>query len=312
MKSKRIPKLHQIENKLSRLWTNREERSRYLETEVSSACASGSVASADARDSADDDFVAQIDAAGVRLYSSLIEIGRMDLMSSIYPVMEELLGKQFKPLVFDYFESMPPVHYNLNQSASRFPQYVQGLEKLMGRYPFLAELADYEWIELAVLEDPAADNQYEYSKSGMEVDPSIFAGLTPVLNSVFIGRRYSFAIPKLVQEIKAGKKLPRRFKQEPTCAVVYRDPCTLDARFLEVGEVSLGMLETIKENPSITYGELIKQICGQDSNNVQNILTGALEAIEQFKELKLIVSEKPAQLPAKEATKKLVKKSGRA
>ncbi len=137
-----------------------------------------------------------------------------------------------------------------------------------------------------------------------------------------------------MEEIKSGKKLPRRFKQEPTCAIVYRDPCTLDARFLEVGEVSLGMLETIKENPSITYGELIKQICSQHQGNVQNILTGCLEAIEQFKELKLIVSEtaagqvleptevkttetkttetKTTETKTNKASKKLVKKSGRA
>jgi hypothetical protein len=255
----------------------------------------------------------------------------MDLMSSIYPVIEKLLGKQFRAIVFDYFESMPPVHYNLNRSANRFPQYVVSLEKQMTRYPFLAELADYEWIELEVLEDPTPDSKYEHCKTGMDIDPVYFAGLTPGLNSVLITRRYLYNIPNLSEEIEEGKKLPRRVKQEPTCAVVYRDPETLDARFLEVDEVSLWLLETIKERPAITYGELIKEVCKRQPDDVQNTLIGLLETIEQFKTLKLIVGERSiaAKSPAASAdsadsrenksckpaaaadTKKLVKKSGR-
>jgi hypothetical protein len=307
MKTKRLPKLKAIENKLCRLWTNREDRARYLEIEMPTAGQIGD----------EGDFVREIDPSGVKLYSSLIEIGRMDLMSSIYPVIEKLLGKQFRPLVFDYFESMPPVHFNLNRSASRFPQYVIGLEKLMTRYPFLAELADYEWIELEVLEDPTPDAQYVYSKTGMDIDPVYFAGLTPVLNSVYIARRYLYAIPTLSEEIEEGKKLPRRVKQDPTWTIVYRDPETLDARFLTVDEVSFKMLETIKGRPAITYGELIKEICSQYPDDVQNTLVGLLETIEQFKTLKLIVGEKSATESAGEpdaavASKKLVKKSGRA
>jgi hypothetical protein len=287
----KLPKLHLIEDKLSRIWTNRHERAKYF----------GATAEAADQCSSDDQLLKAIDPRGVKLYSSLIDIGRLDLMSSIYPVVNELLGKQFETLVLDYFESMPPVHYNLNQSASRFSDYVLSCSKLIKRYPFLAELADYEWIELAVLEDAGPNCNYEpvpylfetfQAPNQAEVDPERFASLIPVLNCVFVCRTYHYAIPQLVQDIKAAKKLPRRFKQEPTYVIVYRDPESLEARFLEVGEVSLMMLETIRQRPTISYGELLKDTCSKNPENVQNILTGCLEAIEQFKALNVIVAEK--------------------
>ena len=269
-------KLARIEDRLCRLWTNRQERDQYLEAGVGS-------------DGPSDDL--KIDPRGVKLYSSLIEIGRMDLMSSIYPVIKELLGKKFKGLVQDYFECMPPEHYNLNQSAKRFPQYLLGLPKLMGRYPFLAELADYEWIELAVLEDVARDLRPS-KEAGKDHEPEQFAALIPVLNSVFVCRSYRFAIPGLVEAITKADKLPRRFKQDPTCVVVYRDPDNLNARFLEIGEAAFGLLQMMEQNPNYSYGDLLKEACARDPQNVQTILAGCLEDIEEFKQLKLIVGEK--------------------
>jgi len=273
------PKLGEIESKLYRLWTNRQERSSHFEQEAE----------------AEDILAKSIDNKGVKLYSSLIELGRVDLMSSIFPVLKELVGKPFKSLVLDYFEQLPPNHYNLNQSASRFADYLLTVDKLVARYPFISELADYEWIELAVLEDDSQNLERCSAHSMLESvsDPERFAALKPVLNCAFIARRYKYAIPRLMQQIKDEEKMPRRFKPEPTCVVVYRDPDTLDARFLEVGEVSLLLLETLKTKPGTTYGELITAaVTNQDENSVQSLLSGCLEAIEQFKSLGIIVAEK--------------------
>jgi|GEM_PF-485483 len=283
------PKLNDIENKLYRLWTNRQERAAFIEGGKG----------AEQKDDSDsvDNFTKSIDGKGVMLYSSLIELGRVDLMSSIFPVLKDLVGKQFKTLVLDYFEQLPPNHYNLNQSASRFAEYLRTVEKLNGRYPFISELADYEWIELAVLEDDSHNLMRSDSKVMAEssADPARFAGLKPVLNCAFIARHYNYPVPRLLAEIQAGQKLPRRFKQEPTYVVVYRDPDTLDARFLEVGEVAYRMLENVKNNPHTTYGELITAACSAESagknKDVQALLTGCLEAIDQFKNLAIIVAE---------------------
>ncbi|MBS1993921.1 MAG: putative DNA-binding domain-containing protein [Cyanobacteria bacterium SZAS LIN-3] len=277
------PTLDHIQSRLYRLWTNRAERAQYFEQNSAGAIA--------------DALTASIDAKGVKLYSSLIEIGRMDLMSSIYPVLKKLVGKQFKPLVLDYYEQLPPNHYNLNQAASRFSSYLLSVEKLLARYPFISELADYEWIELAVLEHTGASACDVGLAEGADADPERFAALAPVLNQAFICRRYKYAIPQLVQQINDDEKLPRRFKQVPTYVVVYRDPETLDARFLEVGEISLALLEKLQENPGMTYGALIQTICaehggtGKKAASVQSLLTGCLEAIEQFKNLGLIIGE---------------------
>jgi len=268
-----VSKLDKIEKSFYRLVTDRDERAQYL-----------------ASPEPGEDLA--INPEAVKIYSSLIEIGRFDLMSSIYPITKELLGKQFRSLVCDYFETIPSDHFNLNQSARQFSQYLSTCQKLISRYPFLSELADYEWIELAVLEDSAADVPVQQNLDSDAIDPASFAATVPIIVGALALRRYAYNIPALIESIEEGSKIARSLKKQSAYVIVYRDPVSLEARFLEVGEVALTLLETIKLEPDTTYGDLLKQACGRDPANASSLLAGCLEAIEQFKKLKLIVAEK--------------------
>jgi hypothetical protein len=245
-----------------------------------------------------DNLPAQFDARGIELYSSLIEIGRIDLITSIFPIINKLLGKNFKAIALDYFASMPPKHFNLNRAAENFPLYIQKhCPDLIARYPFLAELADYEWIELAVLESPADSGAWPNQKvpSKLSVDAAQFAALTPIVNGAFIARRYNFEIPKIVLMIKEGDKLSSKLLKPAKHflgVVVYRDPVSLDARFLEVGEVALKLLQGLSDTPGLNYGQVLTTLCeGAAPEEAASLLSGSLEAIEQFKRLNLIVAE---------------------
>ena len=120
-------RLATIQTEMCGLWTNRQKRNE--------STADGEMA------------------RGVAVYSRLIEIGRVDLLASIYPLIETLLAKNFRELALDYFEARPAPHFNLNRAAQGFADYLrQDRAELLKRYPFLAELADYEWIELEALE----------------------------------------------------------------------------------------------------------------------------------------------------------------
>ncbi len=262
-----MPDLKSIQDTYLQLWTSREARQTAL--------------------SAGGD----LDERGVRLYASLIEIGRLDLMRSIYPCIEALLGKKFKDLVLSYYECMPADHYNLNKSARRFSQYLQEHEpKLLERHPFIVELADFEWVELEVMEAAVDAQSAQISEPDLD-DALAFASARPILADVVYLRRYHYPVMAISKKLLDGEKLPRRVKKEETFIAIYRDMHNHECRFLELGELSFEVLAKLKENPETNYGELIKYAVQQCSDGAEETVQEFLNLINELKEAELIIGD---------------------
>jgi hypothetical protein len=247
------------------------------------------------------------DSKGIDIYSRLIRIGRLDLMRSIYPIIARLIGDGFDDLALDYFESVKTGHYNYNRAAENFGRYLcEKRDDLMEVHPFIAELADYEWIELAVVEADVED--FEGSGAavtdedlvGAQAQAERFATLVPVLNRAMVCREYRYNIPAIalaIKKSKAGKppKTKTKLAKELVPVIVYRDPEDYCPRFLEVGEVSLDLARTLFDGDNqINYGQLLTTLCtrpGLSPEAAASLLPGCVEAIEQFKSFGLIVAE---------------------
>lgn len=280
--TKTSPSLRDIETAMYQLWSKRDKRVQFLSGELP----------ADLHPA----LHGHIDERGVRLYSSLMEIGRQDLMSSIYPYTKLLVGKAFSEMVNDYFEKMPPQHYNLNQSARRFPDYIRDYAgKQMKRYPFLSELAEYEWLELAVMED---DAQISVSLGEEDpVDPLKFAAAVPILNPTLVTRAYKYPIADIIEKIESGEKLPRRQRALASWTLFFRCPEEEHCRYLHVGEMTYELVLKMSKNlvgrkgQHCNYGELITYaVSGLDGDANENV-TVVLELIEDLKDKGLIIGE---------------------
>ncbi len=264
-----MSQLKELQDTYTRLWTTRAARQAYLEQSEGQ------------------------DLRGVKMYASLIDAGRLDLMGSIFPTFKSLLGKKFNDLVFSYYECMPPDNYNLNQSARRFADYLSTYEpKLLERHPFICELADYEWIELEVLEALDDETKDAFKPAENISDALAFAGLRPVLTDVYRLRCYKYPVPDISRTLLDGKKLPRRVKISPTYTVVYRDKTDFSCRFLEVEELAMLILEQMHTNPDNTYGDLIKYAVSVSQAGPQETVDAFLELMESFKESALIVFDR--------------------
>lgn len=236
------------------------------------------------------------DARGLKLYASLIEMGRMDLMSSVYPCIKQLLGKKFRDLVLAYYETLPPQHYNLNQSAKNFALYIAEYEqKLVEKYPFIVELAEFEWVELEVMElvsskKPGAGNTGKNKQpQGESESAEEFAGMIPRLADVTYLRSYKYPVMTLSKALLDGEKLPRRVKKEATWMAIYRDMESHDCRFYELSEIGYALLSAVQNNNGITYGELIRQAVVLSKNNPEDTVNDFLTLVEDLKESALLI-----------------------
>lgn len=265
-----------IEQQLATLWTTERPRSEFL--------------SGKTPDCVDEEFLSQIDPRGVKLYASLIRAGRQDLMQSIYPGCKKILSRHWVRLVDQYMETRPAPHYNLNQAARAFPDFLQeDVPDITARHPFLPELADYEWIELAIIES----DQVACPKENVSLDsPEVFAQYGPVPNPVLTLRRYQYPIAKLVDWLREDVKLPRRVKKEPTNLVIYRDPEDLTARFLELGELSANLVDKVCQGEP-SYADLITfAVTEGKTGNPQETIVKTLELFEQLQELKVFLGSR--------------------
>lgn len=231
----------------------------------------------------------KLDKRGASLYARLINIGHVDVMSSIYPYCSQLLGRQWESVVRDYISLFPPDHYRLNKTARRFPQYVLEKQSLMKKYPFLSELADYEWVEMELLEDERKIDIVD-KKDLTEPDQFVLNG--PIINAVHVLRSYHYPVSTIAELIDAGKGFRRKFKPDPCFVLIYRHPRTHRCRFVELDDKTFKILQ-LAENNHASYADILRLAVElSEGADPQLTVTEILDLIEDFHESFVFVGSK--------------------
>lgn len=227
--------MREIQSTLQTLWIDNEICEDYFHE-----------AAADSQsDSAMKRFLSVSDRRGVELYGRLLRYGWHDVMSSIYPLCEELLGDEWQGIVDNYLKTCPPKHFNLNRLGEQFPWYLTlHEEKLLERLPFVAQLADYEWLELEVLEHPGV-----VARARSEALSSIeqFDTLCPIVNPTLCKRRYDYAVSNIADLIERGDCFAAAGKAKETFIIGFRPERSSSCRILEMSELATAVLEAALE-----------------------------------------------------------------
>jgi uncharacterized protein len=277
------PSLRDIEHTLRLLWMDRKSRESFLDDEQTKS-KKGAVA-------APDDLLAQIDAEGVRLYAGLLTYGHHDLMLSVYPGCAKLLDDHFSDAVENYLEKFPPEHYNLNQAARRFPEYLTKYgERWIKKFPYIVELADYEWIELEMMEKDVSITKFPHE---LLSTPEQFEKLAPVVNPALLIKKYKYPIPSVVDHLEDDCCLPRDIEPADTYMAIYRDPDTHRCRFMELGEVAVQLVEAARQEP-VSYRDLLSTaVACSASPDPQKPVLEFLELVETLQSAGLFVGSQP-------------------
>lgn len=237
--------LGEIEANLQMLWTKKESRKEFLAGNLQ-LFKSGQ----------------KPDPKQIALYADLIMTGQMNLMESIYPACQRIIS-DFESVVYKYMEECPPTHFNLNQAAKGFSDYLwNNCPSLLKKYPFLPELADYEWIELEVMEVDVEWPDYEQIVLN---DPGQFSVYRPVLNPTLQMRNYKYPISEIVDKLidnsdsdsdDQAQELVKSVKKKAVTLAIFREPKTHEVKFLQLGEITRFAIEQIQSNKP-TYQELL-------------------------------------------------------
>ena len=164
----------------------------------------------------------------IEIYRDLVRNSFLDLLSRIYPYSKKLIGKEWEKLLSEYFEFFPPKSPIFNKIAENFPLFLSHQEKLLKKYPFIQELAMYEWLELEI-----ADRENETEKKNL-------------INPIHVLFSSNYPVNKIIEYIDNNADL-NKLETRETHIIIYRDPKTYQVRFFELSKASLAYIELFKQ-----------------------------------------------------------------
>jgi hypothetical protein len=144
--------------------------------------------------------------------------------------------------------------------------------------PFIHELTHYEWVEIALT---VSDQPFQPDG----VDPN---GDTWLGQSVVSPLAWHLAYHYPVHQISPENQ-PRQPGTQPTYLIVYRDRRD-EVHFLEINAVTYRLIELMKENPTNTGQDVVKQIATELQHpQPETILQHGRVLLDDLRERNIIV-----------------------
>lgn len=202
----------------------------------------------------------------IQTYRDLVKSSFYEVLSNIYPDTHKLLDKEWNNLISKYIEKYPPNSPILTKVAERFPLFLSEEKNIQIKYPFLSELALYEWLEVDIY-----GRETRTKTNGHFLNPA-----SEICN-------FNYPIPEIAERVENKKPLGKQ-KPSPTNVLIYRDPKNLTIRFIELSEGTIHYLLLLKKGYT---NDKIKRILAKHYNiDTRHLKTFNHEIQKLVKDLK--------------------------
>lgn len=180
-----------------------------------------------------------LDDRRVAIYRDLFFNNIESLLAGNFPVIRSLHDvAAWRTLVRKFYATHPshtPLFPEIGREFVRFLEAQDTLDP-----PFLAELAHYEWAELAVSIDESSIDDIPHDPHG-----DVVTGV-PVASPLAWCLVYRYPVHRIRVDFQ-----PKEAPEQPTCLVIARDRRD-DVTFLEATPVIVRLVEHVKESPHRT------------------------------------------------------------
>ena len=214
------------------------------------------------------------------IYRDLFYNNIESFLSGNFPVLHEITpDEKWHGIVRDFMVKHRCETPHFPEIAQEFLAYLsESREAEADDYPFMLELAHYEWVELALgISDEDADLPPH--------DPNgdLIEGV-PLISPVAWNLSYSYPVHRISPEM-----IPDAPSGEPNHLVVYRD--RLDKiHFLEINAVTQRLLELIKQNADATGLEILQMIADEMQHpDPDVVITAGTQLIQDLRARNIII-----------------------
>jgi len=191
----------------------------------------------------DEPWLAEIEQRRLAVYQRLLRNNIFRFIDSAFPVLKKLSSEkqwtETKERFFRRFSLQSPYFTGIARS---FVDYLQSHDEL---FIFAAELAHYEWAELAVGQKPWLENYVPMTKA-LQRDSTIGLNPTALVSS------YQYPVDEINTEFQPQEPLP-----EPRFLIVFRDNKD-KVRFTRINAMTLLLLTELQNKESIQLNSLLE------------------------------------------------------
>lgn len=221
-----------------------------------------------------------IPAERMALYRELFFNGFNDNLSSIFPVLRAITGDgDWDTLVRDFMVKHRCRTPLFTRIGEEFVDYLQNeREAAPGDYPFMLELAHYEYAELAVAISDADRQMPDYDPNGDLLHAR------PVIAPTAWALSYRFPVHRIGPDY-----LPATPPDEPTHLVIYRDHED-EVHFLEINAVTRRLFDLLQENDCPSGLECLRRIAEELQHpQPQTVVEFGAQLLEEMRERHIVL-----------------------
>lgn len=217
---------------------------------------------------------AGIESRRLKIYQDLIYNNIEGFISGGFPVLHSLFDEeQWHDLVrrfIDVHRCHTPYFLEISQEFLKF--LMETYEAQDCDPPFMAELAHYEWVELAL------DVSEEKLEGPDGLDP---LDTVPVISPLAWLLSYQFPVQRI------GPSYRPVTSDAPIYLVVYRN--REDAvKFMELNAATARLLELVRDNTTVSGTQLLEQLAVELGMEAGSVISFGSELLRQFVDLAII------------------------
>jgi hypothetical protein len=229
---------------------------------------------------------AGIEERRMAIYRELFFNNLESLLSNMFPVLTKLHSDQhWRRLVRGFMQRHQAHTPYFLELPAEFLDFLQNeYEPGPGDFPFLAELAHYEYIELAL-----SISEETNETDGVDPEGDLLAGV-PVKSALAWVYAYQYPVHRISTDF-----LPDAPAEQPVYLAVYRDS-TDKVGFLELNAVTAGLLNAIGENDAGDSGEaLLRKLAAQiNFPDPDAFIAHGLAAMQEMRSLDILTGARSA------------------
>ena len=221
------------------------------------------------------------------IYRELFFNNLRNLLGGMFPVLRKLCTEaQWRDLIRAFMRqhrARTPYFLELPAEFVDFLQHEYTTSE--NDFPFLSELAHYEYIEIALSISEAAN-----PVDGVDPDGDLLAG-APVKSELAWIHAYRYPVHRISPDFVPGA---------PSDQPIYLAVCRGSddkVRFLELNPLSAGLLDAIARNDAASSGESLLRTLAQKTGyeDVDAFLGHGLAALRDMRAREILIGTRPAQ-----------------
>jgi hypothetical protein len=198
-------------------------------------------------------------------------------LSAYFPVLRTILNdRQWFELGQNFFAQHSNQSPHFSEIPEEFLDYLQNERNNSADFPFMLELAHYEWVEMAL---SIAKETVSANRQNLDDLHNQRIRLSPLA--------WPLAYQYPVQKISPAF-LPEAAPEQATFLIVYRNPDD-EVNFIEITPMTYRLLEIIQEHGEMLAEDCLKQVAEELNHpNPEMIISGGLQILKELAEKTVI------------------------